>query len=163
MHLSDWNSFFAGELGAAAALAGLLFVAVSVNQARILELGRMADRGLEGLVMLFLVLVIASLPLIPGQPLRWLGGEIFAIATLTLAALIPLQRAYVRETEPQYRKSSTQMVRVNQTAMALISLAGLIILWRGDGAGLYLLAPGILVTFLAAGANAWVLLVEINR
>jgi hypothetical protein len=36
------EQFFFGELGAAAALAGLLFVSISVNQERILELGRMA-------------------------------------------------------------------------------------------------------------------------
>jgi hypothetical protein len=39
----------------------------------------------------------------------------------------------------------------------------LTLLWRGDGMGLYLLPPGILLSILAAGANAWVLLIEINR
>jgi len=47
--MGAWDTFFQGELGAAAALAGLLFVSVSVNQTKILELGRMADRGLEAL------------------------------------------------------------------------------------------------------------------
>ncbi len=68
MIVSEWTNFFLGELGAAAALAGLLFVSVSMNQARILALGRMADRGLEALIMLFLVLVVTSLPLVPMQP-----------------------------------------------------------------------------------------------
>lgn len=79
-------------MGAAAALAGLLFVSVSVNQAKILQLGRMADRGLEALSMLLLVLVVASLPLVPGQPPRLLGGEIFVVAALTLVATVRLQR-----------------------------------------------------------------------
>ena len=57
--MDGWANFFLGQLGASAALAGLLFVSVSVNQARILELGRMADRGLEALVTLFLVTVVA--------------------------------------------------------------------------------------------------------
>jgi hypothetical protein len=122
--LSEWSNFFLGELGAAAALAGLLFVSVSVTQARVLALGRMADRGLEALVMLFLVLVIASLPLVPAQSLRLLA--------------------------------------INRLAVTVIALAGLTLLWRGDGMGLYLLPPGILL-ILAAGANAWVLLIEINR
>jgi hypothetical protein len=38
-----------------------------------------------------------------------------------------------------------------------------VILWRGDAKGIYLLPPGILLTFVAVGANAWVLLIEINR
>jgi modulator of FtsH protease len=161
--MSAWNNFFLGELGAAAALAGLLFVAVSVNQARILALGRMADRGLEGLVMLFLVLVVASLPLIPGQPVRLLGAEIAASSVITLVALIPLQLGYLRLVEPQYRPQSSQMVRVNQVAVTVIALGGFVVLWRGDATGSYIVAAGILLTFIAVGANAWVLLIEINR
>ena len=57
-----WSTFFQGELGAAAALAGLLFVSMSVNQTKILELGRMADRGLEALAILFVVIIVSSLP-----------------------------------------------------------------------------------------------------
>jgi hypothetical protein len=161
--MGAWNNFFLGELGAAAALAGLLFVAVSVNQARILALGRMADRGLEGLAMLFLVLVIASLPLIPGQLVRLLGAEIAASSVVTLVALIPLQRGYLRLVEPEYRLQSSQMVWVNRVAMAVIALGGFVVLCRGDGTGFYIVAAGILLTFIAAGANAWVLLIEINR
>ena len=59
--MDAWSNFFIGELGAAAAFAGLLFVSVSVNLAKILELGRLADRGLEALIMLFLTVVVASL------------------------------------------------------------------------------------------------------
>src|ERR1700689_3969872 len=94
--VSDWGNFFLGELGAAAALAGLLFVSVSVNQARILQLGRMADRGLEALAMLLLVVVVASLPLVPGQPPRLLGAEILVIAAVTIFGAIRLQLTYLR-------------------------------------------------------------------
>jgi hypothetical protein len=54
------------------------------------------------------------------------------------------------------------MVRVNRVAVGLVALAGAVLAWRGD-AGAYLLALGIVLTFGAAGANAWVLLIEINR
>jgi len=161
--MGAWNSFFQGELGAAAALAGLLFVSVSVNQARILELGRMADRGLEALAMLFMVIVIASIPLIPGQSLRLLGGEVLAASLATLALLVPLQRAYLRGVEPAHLGSSTRMVWLNRAAVLLFAAASLVLLWRGDKVGLYLLPPGVLLTFAAVGANAWVLLIEINR
>jgi predicted MFS family arabinose efflux permease len=163
MSLDAWSNFFLGELGAAAALAGLLFVSVSVNQARILSLGRMADRGLEALAMLFLVLVVAALPLVPGQPMRLLGAEILVAGMATLSALIPLQRAFLSQVEPTYRRQSDRMVAMNRVAVAAIALAGGVVVWRGDTAGFYVLAPGILLTFIAAGANAWVLLIEINR
>jgi len=161
--MPGWDNFFVGELGAAAALAGLLFVSVSVNQARILELGRMADRGLEALLMLFLVLAVASLGLVPGQPPRLLGAEIAALALGLLAGLVPLQRTYLRQTDAQHRAHSAYLARVNQLAIALVALGGLILARRADAAGLYVMVPGILLTFIGAGANAWVLLIEINR
>jgi len=158
-----WSSFFQGELGAAAALAGLLFVSVSVNQARILELGRMADRGLEALAMLFLVIMVASIPLIPGQSPRLLGGELAAGSLGLLALLIPLQKAYLRDVDPEHHGSSMRMVWLNRTAVLMFAAAGLVLLWRNDQAGLYILPPGVLLTFVAVGINAWVLLIEINR
>ena len=163
--MNDWSNFFLGELGAAAALAGLLFVSLSVNQARILQLGRIADRGLEALAMLLLVLVVASLPLVPGQSLRLLGSEILIVAAVILALTVRLQRIYLRQLESQYRRRSRQMVAVNRLAVTVIGLAGFTLLWRGDSAGLYLLPAGILLSFFAAGAgaSAWVLLIEINR
>jgi modulator of FtsH protease len=161
--MEAWNSFFLGELGAGAALAGLLFVSVSVNHARILELGRTADRGIEALLMMFLVIVTASLPLIPGQPPRLLGGEVLATASLILAALVPIQQGYLRDLDPAQRKRSIHLVRGNRLAVAIIGLAGAVLLWRGDGTGVYILPLGIFLSFFAVGCNAWVLLIEINR
>jgi len=161
--VADWSNFFLGELGAAAALAGLLFVAVSVNQQRILSLGRMADRGLEALGMLLLVIIVASLPLIPGQPPRLLGGEILIVGIIIFLALWPLQLAYLGAVEAAYRRQSGRMVAGNRAAMLIIILAGAVLLWRGDLVGLYFLPLGILMTFFAVGINSWVLLIEINR
>jgi hypothetical protein len=161
--LDAWNTFFQGELGAAAALAGLLFVSVSVNQAKILELGRMADRGLEALVILFLAIVVSSLPLIPGQPPRLLGAEIVLVGGATLVATIIMQRNYLQQVEAPYLRSSRWMVRIDRLAVSVILVSGVVLLLKGDIAGVYLLPPGILLSFFAASANAWVLLIEINR
>src|SRR5271156_3256870 len=130
--MSDWSNFFLGELGASAALAGLLFVSVSVNQARILELGRMADRGLEALTMLFLVLAVASIGLVPGQPPRFLGAEAAGLALALLTGLVPLQRGYLRHLEPFHRARSIHLVRFNRLAIGLVALGGLLVAWRAD-------------------------------
>lgn len=161
--MDAWSNFFLGELGAAAALAGLLFVSVSVNQARILSLGRMADRELEALAMLFLVIVVASLPLVPGQPIRWLGAELFGISALTLLWLVPLQKGYLKLIDPDYHKTTARMIWFNRMAIMIIVVGGLALAVLGKEWGLYLLPVGILLVFVAAGANAWVLLIEINR
>jgi hypothetical protein len=61
------------------------------------------------------------------------------------------------------RRRSQQMVACNRAAVLVIAAAGGVLVWRADLAGLYLLPLGILMTFAAVGANAWVLLIEINR
>ena len=161
--MQSWSNFFLGELGAAAALAGLLFVSVSVNQARILALGRMADRGIESLAMLFLVLAMTSLGLMPKQPPRWFGLEVLVLAITLFACLIPLQRSYLSQIDSADKPRTLALVRSTRAAVGVIALAGTIMLVSNDVDGMYLLVPGILGTFVAALANAWVLLVEINR
>jgi hypothetical protein len=161
--LPGWSNFFVGELGAAAALAGLLFVSVSMNQARILALGRMADRGLETLAMLFLVMVVASLGLVPGQPLRWLGAEILVVGAATLAWLIPVQQRYMRLLDPIHLRRSARMAWFTRAAIGIFVIGGLGLATLGQAWALYLLPPGILLVFAAVGLNAWVLLIEINR
>ena len=161
--MDAWKDFCVGELGAAAALAGLLFVSVSVNQARILELGRMADRALEAVVMLFLVICVASLVLVPGQPARWLGIETVVAFAVSLFVMVKLEHGYVSGLEAQYLPQTWQVVWLNRASVVLIGLAGAVLAWRNDPVGLYFLAPGVILSFYAVGANAWVLLVEINR
>jgi hypothetical protein len=56
-----------------------------------------------------------------------------------------------------------RMVTLNRIAVGTIALAGAVLLCRGDSVGMYLLPAWILLSFLAAGFNAWVLLIEINR
>jgi hypothetical protein len=47
--MEKWHDFFVGELGAAAGFAGLLFVSLSVNEARIIQFGGLAERGSQAL------------------------------------------------------------------------------------------------------------------
>ncbi len=164
--VGQWLSgaiFFLGELSAAAALAGLLFVSISVNQTRILKLGRMSDRAFEALGMLLLVVICASLPLIPRQSLRILGAEVFLVGVVALLIFVPRQMSYLRHAHADYHHRARRIVYVNRIAEGLIVLGGLVMMWRGDEIGLYLLPPGFILTFLAVGMNAWVLLIEINR
>jgi modulator of FtsH protease len=161
--MDAWSNFFVGELGAAAAFAGLLFVSISVNLKRILELGPLADRGLEALIMLFLTVTVASLGLLPGQPLRAFGGETLAVALVALAIVLRLQHNYLAHVEAQYRKRWRQMAWVNAFAVFVIVASGLLVAATGELAGLYLLPIGVLLSFFAAGTNSWVLLIEINR
>src|ERR1700712_822456 len=74
--MQDWSGFFRAELGAAAALAGLVIVAISINVSRILSDPSLPGRAAETLVSPSGVLIVCSFLLVPHQP-RWvLGGEV---------------------------------------------------------------------------------------
>jgi modulator of FtsH protease len=161
--MNAWSGFFQGEVGAAAGLAGLLFVSMSVNQQRILALGRMADRGAEALLTLLLVLIVSSLMLIPAQSLRLAGTECLFVSLGMLVAITLLQRAYMKGLEAEYRSMSLRVAALGQAAIWLIVAAGAVCAVRDDLAGVYLVAAGILLSFVSAGVHSWVLLVEINR
>jgi hypothetical protein len=161
--MDAWTNFFIGELGAAAAFAGLLFVSLSVNLTRILEIGRLADRGLEAFVMLFLTVIIATLGLVPGQPLRAFGLEILAVALFVAASMLRLQRRYLAQVDNQYRAAWRRTAGLNLVAVGVFAVAGAAVAATGDPPWLYLLPISVLLSFFAVGSNAWVLLVEINR
>lgn len=160
--MEAWSNFFVGELGAAAALAGLLFVSLSVNQPRILALGRIANRGGASLAILFMALLAASVALIP-QPGWVLGLDLLLLALAAGIALARLQRSYLRGLEAVHRRQANRVVRLEWAAVCLLLAAGVLLVLRMGNVGLYPLAASILLGFLTAGLNAWVLLIEINR
>jgi hypothetical protein len=91
-----WQAFSQALVGAAAALAGMLFVAVSVNLERILERPDfLPPRAAETLAAVLVVLVSCALTLVP-QNTRRLGIELLVIA-LTPLAVTPRQLATRRE------------------------------------------------------------------
>jgi modulator of FtsH protease len=158
---AGWDSFFVAEVGAAAALAGLLFVAVSINLTRILSFPQLPGRAAETLIILVGVLVNSTLGLIPDQPPALLGAEIVVVGLAVWAYPISLQ---VRTARAPGMPKGAMMIRVvsHQLATLPMFLAGLSLVARWGG-GLYWLIPGTIFSFSTALINAWVLLVEIQR
>ncbi len=158
---SEWTDLFVAAAGATAALAGLLFVAVSINLDRILRETGLPDRALETVMMLLGALVVSIIGLIPGQSDGALGFEIF-LAGLLLAWLVArLQLVYDPSVPvPRGWLISRWGIRALSTVPLILGGASLM---TGDGGGLYWVVAGIVFAIVGAVANAWVLLVEILR
>jgi len=80
--VADWSNFLIAETGAAAELAGLIFVAVSINLSEIIEYQGVAGRAAEALALLIGVLLIGTFGLAPNQSGRILGSEFVAVGGL---------------------------------------------------------------------------------
>jgi modulator of FtsH protease len=160
--MSGWDSFFVAQVGASAAVAGLVFVGVSINLDKILKYAGLPGRTLEALVVLILVLVTASLMLVPRQPDTLIGAEVLAAGALGWIWVVALEALNLRELEPQHRGWWILRVVLSQLATLPFIIAGAVTVARGSG-GLYWLVPGVIFCFLVAFFDAWVLLIEINR
>ncbi|MEJ0025902.1 MAG: hypothetical protein WDN01_07735 [Rhizomicrobium sp.] len=161
--MGDWTGFFAAEVGAAAALAGLVMVAISINLSRILDDPMLPGRAVETLVLPTGALVASSFALVPGQP-----PLVFALETaLTGAAmwLVPvLLQSGVRGAQGRGRDLRNFLPRVllAQLSSVPIVVSGVLI-YLGSEAALYWMVAGIVTSLIATVINAWVLLVEILR
>lgn len=158
---SEWSDLFVATAGATAALAGLLFVAVSINLDRIIGEVGLPDRALETVLLLIGALVISIVGLIPGQSAGALGLELLVVSMALTFQVIRL---------PVVREVAGKQVRawlIGRWAIRIAALAPLIIggasLITTDAGGLYWIVAGIVFAIAGAVANAWVLLVEILR
>jgi modulator of FtsH protease len=160
--IAAWHDFAVALVGAAAVLAGLVFLAVSINIRHILAIPGLPGRAGESVVFFLGVLVECSLLLVPRQSATALGIELLAVAGLTLAVLNTIAVPAVgKPTRQPGTWRAYRLIRI-QLAAALVLLSGCSLLGWLPG-GLYWFAAGVLFAVIDATGNAWVLLVEVVR
>lgn len=157
-----WSDFFVAGAGAAAALAGLLFVAVSINLQAVLRYPGLPERGAEAIALLMTVLIVCSLCLIPGQPSRLLGVELLLVTAVAWALLLRIHVAAVRGRFSPTRRLLVQRIAMAEIPMLLLAVGG-VSLFVQSGGGLYWLVPALLGCFVSGVFDAWVLLIEVLR
>jgi hypothetical protein len=156
--IESWTVFLSVAAGVAATLTGLIFVAVSINLSRILEVPRIANRAAESILQMFGALLISMCALVPGLSSVVLGVEVALIVLILWMLVTILQyRSFAREFPRPFIS-----IALAQIATILFCFAG-ISMATGTLGGLYWLAPGIILSMTAGVSNAWVLLVEILR
>jgi len=145
--MAAWAGFFQVQAGASASLLGLVFVGLSVSFAKIIESPHLPNRALEALVVLGLNLIAAA---------------ILGLALLVWLGVSALHVANLRTVEVEHRHHAVISAIIGQMVLVSWIAAGALVMIRG-GAGLYLLAPTLMLGYVLALFHAWVLLVEINR
>ncbi|HLI09627.1 MAG TPA: hypothetical protein VKV40_23900 [Ktedonobacteraceae bacterium] len=160
--MDGWQNFFLGELGASAALTGLIFVGISINLGKIMKSSYLPNRALEALVMLVIVIFLTSLLLIPGQSTTAVGLEVLLLGCCDWGITLYLQIDSLRKMNAEYRLAYARVILVSQIAALSFIVAGIIFL-TGATTGFYLIVAATLFSFLSAFIDTWVLVVEINR
>ena len=158
---SEWTELFVATAGASAALAGLVFVAVSINVDRILKLPGIPERALETVLLLLAVLLLSIVGLIPSQSNEALGIEVLALALVSSGVIGRLERRSLPETpQPPSQVLLRIFLIVAATLPMIVGGASLV---AESGGGLYWIVAGMVFATAGAVANAWVLMVEILR
>ena len=100
--------------------------------------------------------------IVPGQSLTLVGIEVLGIGLCAWITIILADVSVWRSAEAPYRRVIPFLIVMNQLSVVPYIIAGFTVLVRGSN-GLYWLVPAILISFVKALMDSWVLLVEINR
>jgi len=159
--LSQWTNFFVMVGGGAAALAGLIFVAMSINHVVIFQNTTHKNRAINMLTGFSAIFMASSLALIGDQHLEALGFEWFV---LWLIATVVFVRGYVIAIRAGMSYVGLNIPRLaGGTICYLAEVTSAIFLILGYGSGLYIAAVAIIVLFAFLISGAWLLMIGIYQ
>lgn len=155
----QWNNFFLMVGGGAAALAGLIFVAMSINLVKIVQNTTHKNRAINMLTGFTAVFMASGFALIGNQSPGMLGLEWLA---LWVVATVLFVRGYVIALRSGMSSIGLTPPRlVGGTLCYLAEVAGAVLLILGNGAGFYIAAVGITILFAFLISGAWLLMIGI--
>jgi len=155
----QWNNFFVMVGGGAAALAGLIFVAMSTNHAIILRNKTHKNRAINMLTGFTAAFMASGLALMGNQSPEALGYEwllLWVIATIVFI------RGYVIAIRSGMSSIGLTIPRLaGGTICYLAEVVAAIFLILGYSSGLYIAAVAIIVLFAFLISGAWLLMIGI--
>jgi hypothetical protein len=155
----QWNNFFVMVGGGAAGLAGLIFVAMSINHQIIIQNTTHKNRAINMLTGFTAIFMASGLALIGNQYLEVLG---FEWLVLWLIATIIFIRGYVIAIRSGMSSIGLKVPRLaGGTICYLAEVISAIFLIRGYGLGLYIGGVAIIVLFAFLISGAWLLMIGI--
>ena len=159
---TDWTNFGLAAAGTAATLAGLLFVAVSINLKRILEFPSLPARAGQTLILFATPLVAGIFLLVPGQPVAALAWELLVTGVSVGTFQVLIDDHSVRAEQETQLTWLLGRIFPGIASCGCLAVAGATLLAQAGG-GLYWLVPSVLAAIGFWLLNVWVLLVEILR
>jgi hypothetical protein len=155
----QWNNFFVMVGGGAAALAGLIFVAMSIKHQIILRNSTHKNRAINMLSGFTAIFMASSFALIGNQYLGMLG---FEWLVLWLVATVIFIRGYVIAIRSGMSSIGLNIPRLaGGTICYLAEIMSAIFLILGYSSGFYIAAIAIIVLFAFLISGAWLLMIGI--
>ncbi len=152
----QWHDFFLMVGGGAAALTGLVFVAMSINLALIAKDPTHRNRAIGTLTGFSAIFLICAFTLLGSQNHQTIGIEWLAVS-------IPAAFIYIRGYIVAIRKggsvASLSVVRlIFGTGCYAAQILGAVVLMSGNISGLYISAIAMVLSFTSLISGAWLLI-----
>jgi hypothetical protein len=160
--VDGWSDFYVAQVGASAALAGLLFVAISISLSDIVSFPNLPMRAAGTLTILATVLFTSMLMLIPDQSIRTAGFEVLGVGLVAAFVTLWMGIVSARATPEEHRRDSQFSVGSKITATVIFVASGLLMAVTNEH-GPSLIVLGCIVSYIVALLDAWVLLIEVHR
>ena len=153
-----WHDFAVTVASLAGALTGLLFVALSIRGQTMAGSVSLRSRAAQTLV-LFMTAAITAVVMVAPQPGSALGAELLAMAAVSGAAVLVLDRRAGHEAESGVARY-IDLASPNMVTAVLVGVAGLTFLLKAGG-GLYWMIPAVLASLVGGVINAWLFLIKL--
>ena len=153
----QWNNFFVVVGSGAAALTGLVFVALTINLKGVVGDATHRYRAINMLTGLTAAFIICAFALMGAQTYRTIGLEWLIVSLL--AATINTN-GYVQAFRLGSSLFALSAFRiVGGSACYLGQMIGALMLCLGSGVGIYVSAVALIVNFLFMVSGSWLLIV----
>jgi hypothetical protein len=156
--ISSWHDYFMMVGGGAAALTGLVFVAMTLHLEEIT--GNLVHRHrartiLAGLTAVF---IRCALVLMGGQNAQAVALELIVVLLVVETILYRSIRQAAPDADPWVFRRT-----IGSFACLLLEQAGAVVLFFGSAWGLYAVGLGMMSSFIFMVSGAWLLLVGIGK
>jgi hypothetical protein len=160
-HAAAWHDYFMMVGGGAAALTGLVFVAMSIHLDSIALNVAHRHRARTVLTGLTAVFIRCALALMAGQNDQAVAVELFLVLLVVDFLLLRSIRQALEAADP--RDTALLWRTIGSFTCLVIEQAGAVALFLGNTGGLYVVGIGMMSSFIFMVTGAWLLIIGVRR